>query len=176
MSRGGSRRLVSLLVGAAVAVTGVGCGSLGAEFSSVHAVDLEQPQMQQFAVAAMTDLERDVRIESSDRKREKLTPVLFWSGIAVGTAASVGAIAFGVLGFVTKGKLASGYEDGGMTVDERDQLVNRGEAYNTTAVVMTSVAVISYALSIVTYGVDWNRCGPLVEKKRRCKELGLGPP
>jgi hypothetical protein len=93
--------------------------------------------------------------------------------LTVGTIGAVGALSFGVAGFVTKNELKNGYADGGLTVEERDGLVNRGNAFNSATMVMTAAAVLGYALAIVTYGVDWNRCGPLVHKARRCKELGL---
>jgi hypothetical protein len=163
----------------AAALVSTGCAGLGGASgpgagvgAGVAAVDLDRPEMRQFAVANMTELERDVRIETGDRKYEGLTPALFWTGITVGTATTAGAIVFGVLGFTTKKQLNSGYEGDGLTLDERDRLVSKGEGYNTAAVALTTVAVISYALAIVTYGVDWNRCGPLVRKskKRHCDQ------
>jgi hypothetical protein len=163
--------LLSALVAAALASSGCALTSSTAAF-----VDIDRPELSQFAVAAMTDMERDVRLETGSRdKGEKLTPALFWTGIGVGTATSVGAIAFGVVGFVTKNQLSDGYEGDGLTEGDRDQLVSRGQAANSVSVALTTVAVISYALSIVTYGVDWNRCGPLVRKHktRRC-DIVLG--
>jgi hypothetical protein len=148
-------------------------GSLASGAGRQHMVDLDRPEMQQFPVASMTQLERDVRIETGDRERPKLTPALFWTGIIVGTVGAVGGVSFGVAGFVTKNQLNDGYAGDGLTVADRDGLVNRGEAFNTVTMVSTAAAVLGYALSIVTYGVDWNRCGPLVHKRRRCKELGL---
>ena len=177
------RRTAFLAAFTALALAASGCASLGAVSSGsgaglepsagFAAIDLDAPHLREFPVAAMTDLERDVRLETGKRKNEKLTPALFWTGIIVGTTTAVGAVAFGTLGYVTKNQLSEGYETGGLTEPERDDLVSRGEAYNTTAVVMTTVAVISYALAIVTYGVDWNRCGPLVRKKakRHCDEV-----
>lgn len=121
-------------------------------------------------------MERDVRLETGSRKSETLTPTLFWSGIAVGTIGAVGGISFGVLGFVTKNELNDAYTQGsGLTVDERDKLVSRGELYNGLTIGLTALSVLGYALAIVTYGVDWNRCGPLVEKKRRCSSSSEEP-
>ncbi|PRQ01194.1 hypothetical protein [Enhygromyxa salina] len=158
----------------ALTLVASGCaGLVSPGGAGLHAVDLDRPEMQQFSVASMTQLERDVRIETGDRDRPKLTPALFWTGIIVGTAGAVGSVSFGVAGFVTKNQLKTGYQDDGLTVEDRDALVNRGEAFNTAAMATAAAAVLGYALSIVTYGVDWNRCGPLVHKRRRCKELGL---
>jgi hypothetical protein len=151
-----------------------GCVGITSPGASSH-VDLESPALRQFAVANMTDMERDVRIETGTRKNEKLTPTLFWTGIGAGTVGAIGGIAFGVAGFVTKNQLNDAYYDGsGLTVDEQERLIKNGDTYNTLAITFTALAVVGYALAIVTYGVDWNRCGPLAEKKRRCKELGLG--
>lgn len=153
-----------------------GCASLGPDTTVFAAVDLSRPEMQQFAVAASTDLERDVRIDTGEEgEDEKLTPALFWTGIVLGSVGAAGGIGFGAAGYATKQKLNSGYEEGGVTIEERDAAVQRGEAFNTTAVAFTTAAVLGYALAIVTYGVDWNRCGPLVRKskRRRCKDLGF---
>jgi hypothetical protein len=72
---------------------------------------------------------------------------------------------------VTKRQVLDGYE-AGTTLEDRDALVSRGQAFNGVSIAMTTVAVFAYALAIVTYGVDWNRCGPLVanSKKRRCAD------
>jgi hypothetical protein len=172
------RRLLSTRSFAAALTAGAlalsGCAGLVAPVE-MHYVDLDSPAMRQFPVAAMTDMERDVRLETGTRRNEGLTPPLFWTGIGVGTLGAVGGITFGVMGFITDRQLDNGYYDGnGMTVAERDRMVRNGELYNGLAIGMTALSVLGYALAIVTYGVDWNRCGPLVEKKRRCKELGLG--
>jgi hypothetical protein len=158
----------------ALTLVGSGCaGLVSPGGAGVHVVDFDRAQMRQFPVAGMTQLERDVRIETGDRERAKLTPTLFGAGIIVGTVGAVGGVAFGVAGYVTKSQLQNGYAGDGFTVEDRDALVSRGEAFNGATIALTTVAVLGYALAIVTYGVDWNRCGPLVHKRRRCKELGL---
>jgi hypothetical protein len=152
-----------------------GCVGLGSASSATSPsagfglIDLERPEMRQFPVASMTDMERDVRLETSDRRREKLTPTLFWTGIGLGTLGAVGGVAFGVAGYVAKRQLTDSY-DAGISLDDRDALVSRGQAFNGVAIAMTTIAVFAYSLAIVTYGVDWNRCGPLVakSKKRGC--------
>lgn len=160
----------SLAALTATTLAATGCvGMLGPSSpATMHAVDLDSPQLRPFAVASMTDLERDVRIETGGRDYDpKLTPALFWTGLIVGSVGAVGAIGFGVAGFATKNTLANGYEGGdGLTTADRDEFVSRGEAFNTTAIVMTATAVLGYALALVAYGVDWNRCGPLVRKTK----------
>jgi hypothetical protein len=154
-----------------VTLASSGCVGLGQTSTSTAAfVDIDRPELRGFAVASMTDMERDVRLETGTRKRENITPPLFWTGIAVGSIATAGAVTFGVLGFTTKRDLQSGYEGDGLTVDERDDLVSRGQTFNSLTVAMTTIAVLGYALALVTYGVDWNTCGPLARKReaRRC--------
>lgn len=148
---------------------GLGLGQ-GRELGTAALVDIDRPELQQFAVASMTDMERDVRIETGSRDggKKPITPALFWTGIGVGTLGAVGGVAFGVLGYTTKQQLNDGYSGDGLTVEERDDLVKRGEAFNAVALAGSAIAVLGYALAIVTYGADWNRCGPLAPKKRQC--------
>ncbi|PRQ03864.1 hypothetical protein ENSA5_12330 [Enhygromyxa salina] len=162
------KRLSTILAGlGALTLVGSGCAGLGSPTSSTaHLIDLDQPQLRQFAVASTTDFERDVRLETGERK--KLTPALFGVGVVAGTIGAVGGVAFGVAGFVTRNQLNNGYGVDGLDLDERDRLVSRGEAFNTAALSLTALAVVGYALALVTYGVDWNRCGPLAPKKRHC--------
>jgi hypothetical protein len=170
-------RLRSSIFAAITAATVLvsGCVGITTPGTSSH-VDLDSPAMRQFAVANMTEMERDVRLETGTREHEPVTPKLFWAGIGLGTIGAVGGVAFGVTGFVTKNQLNDAYNEGsGLTVDERDRMVKNGELYNNLAIGLTALSVLGYALAIVSYGIDWNRCGPLAEKKRRCKELGLGP-
>ncbi|MCA9697520.1 MAG: hypothetical protein KC431_08345 [Myxococcales bacterium] len=159
--------LVATVMVGTVGMT-TGCAGTSSMSGNGAGVDLHRPELAQFAVAgSMTTLERDVRIETSDREHEKLTPGLFWAGIGVGSFMAAGAIGFAAAGYATKTKLNDAYQDGSLTRPERDDLVSKGNLYNDLAVVGVTVAVISYALAIVTYGVDWNRCGPLAQKSKR---------
>ena len=168
-------RRATASVAALSLVSSLATGCAAIQPTAVASVDLERPEMRSFAVAQMTELERDVRLDTGSRKGEKLTPALFWSGITMGTIGAVASIGFGVAGFVTNNELKDGYDSGELGLAERDDLVRRGDTFNTLAITGAAVAVIGYALALITYGVDWNRCGPLAEKKRKCRALGLAP-
>lgn len=165
-----SRSLSCIAAVTAVALLVSGCVGIATPGTSAH-VDLDSPAMRNFAVANMTEMERDVRLETGDREHEKkeVTPTLFWTGIGLGTIGAVGGVAFGVTGFVTKNQLNDAYNDGsGLTVAEHNRIVKNGELYNTLAISFSALAVLGYSLAIITYGVDWNRCGPVVAKRRHC--------
>jgi hypothetical protein len=170
------RRLAPItapITAAALLLSVSGCAGVITPGASGH-VDLDSPAMRSFAVASMTDLERDVRIETGSRKPtgKPVTPPLFWTGIGLGTVGAVGAIGFGVAGLMAKNDLNNAYYDGsGLTRSEQERLVERGETFNTMTYTFVAVSVIGYALALVAYAVDWNRCGPLAEKRRRCKQL-----
>ena len=169
-SRSVTASLLAGLTATTLAIGGCAGQNMGPS-AGFALIDLERPEMQQFPIASMTDMERDVRLETSDRRHAKLTPALFWTGITVGTAGAAAGIAFGVMGYITKRELTDAYQTG-LTIQERDDLLARGKTMNSLTIAMTAVSVIGYALAIVTYGVDWNRCGPLVLKneKRRCAD------
>jgi hypothetical protein len=155
----------------ATALFSTGCASLVAQ-PRVVAVDLGRPELQQFdVVRSMTTLERDAGIESrsSPRGRE-ITPPLFWSGIAVGTIGAVGTVGFSVAGRVAKDRLNGMYADGSATLEDRNQARDRGELWNGLAITSGVLMAVGYAVAIITYGVDWNRCGPLAPTKRRCRD------
>lgn len=164
-----SRSLSCIAAVTAVALLTSGCVGIASPGTTAY-VDLESPAMRQFAVANMTEMERDVRLETGERKKsESVTPALFWTGIGLGTIGAVGGVAFGVTGFVTKNQLNDAYADGtGLTVAEHDRIVKNGDLYNTLAISFSALAVLGYSLALITYGVDWNRCGPVVEKRRHC--------
>ncbi|EDM77063.1 hypothetical protein PPSIR1_19509 [Plesiocystis pacifica SIR-1] len=167
---------MSCLLSAALvsmASTSGGCALLGegASAGTATAVDLDAPVLDGFAVASMTDLERDVRIETGKPDRKPVTPITFWTGIGLGAAMSAASIGFGVAGYVAKNDLADAYAgDASLTEEQRDDLVSRGEAYNTTAATTAAFAAMGFAMALVSYAVDWNRCGPLVSGKRTDKK------
>lgn len=156
----------------ATALFGTGCAGLVAQ-PRIVAVDLDRPELQQFEVVrSMTTLERDVGIETGKPRSREITPPLFWTGIAVGTLGAVGTIGFAVAGRVAKDRLNGMYADGTATLEDRNQARERGDLWNSLAITTGVLMAVGYAVSIITYGVDWNRCGPLAPKKRRCRQSG----
>jgi len=152
-----------------------GCAGLTSPGAASH-VNLDSPSMRQFAVAGMTDLERDVRLDTGERGDAKVTPAVFWAGIGAGTVGAVGGLAFGIAGFVAKNQVTAGYqEQAGMSLAERDRLVSNGNLYNTLSISLTALSVVGFAAALVAYGVDWNRCGPLATERRRCSERAPAP-
>jgi hypothetical protein len=146
-----------------------GCAGLTSPGAASH-VRLDSPPMRQFAVAGMTDLERDVRLDTGERGA-KATPAVYWAGIGAGTVGAAGGLAFGIAGFVAKNQVTAGYQDqAGMSLAERDRLVSNGNLYNTLSISFTALSVVGFAAALVAYGVDWNRCGPLAPERRRCSE------
>ncbi len=164
----------------ALALTASGCAGLGSGGliggPQTVGVDIERPELQQFrAASGLTQIERDARLETTSSEREReVTPPIFWTGIAVGTLGTIGLTGFGIAGTVTKNQLNDIYAEGGVTEAERDRVRDRGELWNTLTFTSAALMVVGLAAAAVAYGVDWNRCGPLVRntKKRRCAELG----
>lgn len=159
----------------ATTLLGTGCAGLGLSGSgfgqpTIVAVDLDRPEFQQFdVVRSRTSLERDARLEDGDERSRSITPPVFWSGIAVGSLGAIGTLAFSVAGRVAKDRLNDMYTDGSATLAERNQIRDRGETWNGLAIASGAVMAIGYAVAIITYGVDWNRCGVLSAKKRHCR-------
>lgn len=151
-----------------------GCAGL-IEAPRIVAVDLDRPEMREFdVVRSMTTLERDSRIETGSSARARsITPPLFWSGVAVGSLGAIGTIGFAAAGRVAKDNLNGMYAEGSGSLEERNQIRSRGETWNALTVTSAVVMAVGYTIALVTYGVDWNRCGVLAEKKRKCKGLGL---
>jgi hypothetical protein len=153
----------------ATALFGTGCAGLVAQ-PSVVAVDLGRPELQQFdVVRSRTSLEREADLGRSDSGSREITPPLFWSGIALGTLGAVGTIGFASAGRVAKDRLNAMYADGTATLEDRNSVRDRGDLWNALTITSATLMTVGYAVAIITYGVDWNRCGPLAPKKRHCR-------
>ena len=100
-------------------------------------------------------------------KHRRITPPLFWTGVTLGLLGTVGMFTFGTLGIVTQSKLDDGYDSGGLTHEERDEFENSGDLYNDLAAASAAIMIAGFVTAIVTYAVDYTRCGPLSEKSKR---------
>ncbi len=158
---------LALLTATTLVVTG--CAGL-IDQPRMVAVDLGRPELQEFEVVrGLTSIERDAKLETNDSPRE-ITPPLFWSGIALGSLGALGTIGFAAAGRVAKDNLNGMYSDGSGTIDDRNQIRNNGEIWNALAVTSGVLMAIGYAVAVVTYGVDWNRCGPLSRRPRTAEK------
>ena len=170
--RSSALRATFALVTATV-LLGTGCASLVAQPRMV-AVDLDRPEMQRFdVVRSMTTMERDARIETgSDKRSREVTPTVFWSGIGIGTLGAIGTVGFAVGGYVQSQRLNDLHAADSGSIDEREQIRSRGKLFDNLLITSGFVMAIGYTIALVTYAVDWNRCGAMVEhkQKRRCKE------
>jgi hypothetical protein len=147
-----------------------GCAGLGFGEPTRVAVDLGRPEFQHFdVVRSQTSLERDLRLEDGDTRSRAITTPLFWTGVAVGTLGTIGTLGFAVAGRVSKDKLNDMYADDTGTLVDRNQIRDRGELWNSLAITSGVLMAVGFAVAAVTYGVDWNRCGPLAPKKRQCR-------
>jgi hypothetical protein len=100
------------------------------------------------------------------KARRAVTPVLFWLGIGMVAVGGATAVGTGVAGYATKRRLADGFEDN-ISSEEVDTLSARGDALNSVMVAGTVIGVVGAALALITYGIDYTRCGPLAPKRRR---------
>jgi len=145
----------------------VGCASLQPQIT--------QPIEPSQTLGAMTETTaferegRDPSLDDSAASKRKVTPPLFWTGIAVASLGAVGTIGFGIAGRVAQKKIDDGFDEG-MTRAELDDLESRGETWNTLAITSASIGIAGAVLAMVVYGVDYTRCGPLAPKKRRCAD------
>jgi|GEM_PF-4715205 len=124
------------------------------------------------ATGPQSGFEARNRIPPADDRRarsDKVTPALFWTGIALGIVGVVGVTTFVSLGVTTSREIDQGYS-GGLTHMEFDDLEDRGALYNTLAKAAAGIGAIGFATSLIVYAVDWTRCGPLAPKRRRCPD------
>ncbi len=107
-----------------------------------------------------------VTVDSNDRARRPVTPVLFWLGIGLTIVGGAGTIGTAAAGYGTERQLRGDF-GGSVTVEDVRTLENRGKALNSATIAGVVVTVIGAVLAMTTYGVDYTRCGPLAPKKRR---------
>jgi hypothetical protein len=112
--------------------------------------------------------EPDAR-EATQPRLDRVSRPLFWTGIVLGAVGTGMLAGFGIDGAVTERKIERGYENG-FTRAERDRLEDRGGTDNVLAATGAATAAVGFAIALVMLGVDYSRCGPLAERRRRCNE------
>ncbi|GEM_PF-2223680 len=114
---------------------------------------------------ADTKLEKDAAIRHPTTKRSK-SETAFLVGVITGTIGVAGVIGFGATGRATENRLRDGYETG---IDRQTEsnLQSRGNAMNKLTGAAVGVGLVGYAVSLVAYVIDYNRCGPLTRKNAR---------
>lgn len=121
--------------------------------------------------APASNTEREARLDAADddgELNEKALTGSFWGGVIVGSVGAAGAVGFGVAGAVTTNQLEDGYREG-MSQQERDDLVDRGETFNALAITGATLAVTGLAVAAIAHGIDATRCGPRARKRDRCR-------
>jgi hypothetical protein len=101
-------------------------------------------------------------------RRRPVTPILFYTGIVLATLTGAGAVATGAASFGLRRKLDNGYfADDGLTYEEYGQIADRGDRLAKATWGLGFLAAGFAAMALISYSVDWSRCGPLAPKRRR---------
>jgi len=103
-------------------------------------------------------------------KRTTATHAVLWTGVVLTALGGAGLIGFGGASFATDSKLSRGYAEDGLSREEADTLISRGETLNTATIISASVGLLGALLAVTAYGVEYTNCGPLALKSRRCSE------
>ncbi len=131
-------------------------------------------------LAARTSIEADSAPATSDTsdtsdtdngrsgKRVTATHAVLWTGVVLASLGGAGLIGFGATGLATDRKLIRGYEEDGLTHEEQDTLIERGEAMNTATIISASVGLLGALIAVTAYGVEYTKCGRLAPKRRNC--------
>ncbi|RMG93675.1 MAG: hypothetical protein D6705_17985 [Deltaproteobacteria bacterium] len=162
--------------GAVALLLSAGCATSAAPMRSRPVA----PALYTASMAETTRFERTTRRPGPDDppRHPKATVAVFATSATVGIVGALGALGFGIAGAALNPKLDDGFEKG-LSVDEEDQIRNRGELYNDLAVGFGVAGLVGLGIAAITYGVDYTRCGPLAPKKRRCDVVrgqAEGPP
>ncbi len=186
------RRLPPLLAAASLSL-GSGCGAA----LQHHSTAFDQPVAASLdrridvpVYAASTELEREALLDAlpaastdtdagnDDADQKKITPALFWTGIIVGSVGTAVSIGSGIAGEVAENRLNDGYAEG-LSRDRRDRLTKAGDRANALAITGAVLGVVGFGTAIVVYGIDWNRCGPVLRAKgrerRHCEAFVMPP-
>ncbi|MCA9660918.1 MAG: hypothetical protein KC486_21425 [Myxococcales bacterium] len=108
--------------------------------------------------------------DASRPRRTTATHAVLWTGVVLASLGGAGLVGFGAAGLATNRKLDKGLLEEGISRDDRQTLVDRGETLNTATIVSASVGLLGALMAVTAYGVEYTNCGPLAPKRRRCSE------
>lgn len=160
------------LVAAFGLATGPGCASM-ATTAGVSTTRLDG-SVGQLGTRTRFELEpSDARAPAAaprdDADKRAPTARLFLAGLIVGGVATAIGLGTGVGALVTERQIQRGYDDG-MTRSELDDLETRGDVLGALSVTGFSLGAAGFLTSIITYGIDYTRCGPAARKRRDCRD------
>ncbi len=124
-------------------------------------------------LAAKTSIEAEPEpADTGGRRagRTTATHAVLWTGVVLAALGGAGLVGFGATSYATDSKLSKGYNEDGLTRDEQQTLIDRGEAMNTATIISASVGLLGALMAVTAYGVEYTNCGPLAPKSRRCSE------
>lgn len=107
-----------------------------------------------------------VRDQQSGRRRP-VTPILFYLGITMAALAGGGAIATGAASYGLRRRLDDNYFQDGFNYDDYNRTVENGDRLTKATWGLGFTAFAFAAMALISYSVDWARCGPLAPKRRR---------
>ena len=99
-----------------------------------------------------------------------LSKPFFLTGIIVGSVGAASALTFGILGFAQSKKLADRISNG-IDHTSYDRIAKKGATYNSLTMTGAILTGIGYTTAIVVYAIDYNRCGTLAPRSRRCQRF-----
>lgn len=112
-------------------------------------------------------------------RKRAVTPILFTIGVIGASLLGGSAVATGAASYGLRRKLDNSYFDGGLSLDDYDRIKTNGERLSDATWGLGIGAFAFAAMALISYAVDWQRCGPLAPKRRRvtapagrCEEFG----
>lgn len=134
--------------------------------AKVHRTAFEDPAAAEPAPAPIAGPAPKVDDAGDTDAKQRQRNGMFWGGIATTAVGGALLLATGIGGRVTQAQLQNRYQDADLTYAEEDKLRKRGDVFNALAVTGATLALAGAVLAIVTYGVDYGKCGALSKKRR----------
>lgn len=100
-------------------------------------------------------------------KKRPITPILFYLGVSVAAVTGAAALGTAIGSSITRRQIDDSYFDEGLTLERYDALKTRGERLDSATWGLGITAFAFAALALITYSVDWARCGPVAPARRR---------